>query len=352
MKNSPSISVCVPTYNRYRDLEKLIISFMLQEYKNSELLILDDLGSDKIKPLVNKYQKKDSRIKYHKNKKNLGFSNNLMQCFNITKCDYIVFMGDDDLFIDTTALNQFIYAFSLKNVGVVKARQILFKNSQINQAYPIAAEDKDIVVYKNGEDTFENLWFESLSISGLAFINDAFVKKSTSLNATLYPQVELMGKVCLKYNSAAINHYLVAVKSHTGQLNCMVYHLEGVKTNMLDDWLNIYKRIKKQDKNNTLNNFTTHRFLQKFTVFMTVFFPYTTLTQGRVETLLISANILRKFTPILLSPIFFISFFASILLPSWVLSSLAEKIKKSQLYGMMNNQEIKRFNKILSLYYR
>lgn len=352
MSVNPKISVVVPTYNRYKDLEKLIQSFMLQRCKNAELLILDDLGAKETEKLVKAYQKKDRRIVYHKNKKNLGFSRNIMQSFALTRSDYVVFMGDDDLFIHDDALSYFAQAFSQKNVGVVKAQQIIFKGSHINQASPILLTDKEIQVYKNGTETFENLWFESLSISGLGFINNSFVRDSITSSVTLYPQVELMGRVCLKYGSAAINHYLVAVKSHAGQLNCMVYELDSVRTNMLSDWLNIYDRIREKDKNNALQNFNQQRFLQKFTSFMTVFFPYTRLSRGRLDTIRVCVASLLKYPLNCISPRFLISVFASVILPKPILEILIEKVKRTRLVSLLKEKEVSQFNTILSLYYK
>jgi len=205
MKNPFRITVCVPTYNRFQDLDNLIVSFLKQDYENSELLVFDDLGSEKIGAVTRKWMKKSKKIFYHKNSKNLGFSNNMRQAFGLASGNIIVFMGDDDIFIDDIALSLFAKAFENERVGAVKASQILFRKKMVNQAFPLKKGKREIIYYKNGNETYENLWFESISVSGLAFRNNSEISKLVSNSVTLYPQVELMGLVCLKYFSAEEN---------------------------------------------------------------------------------------------------------------------------------------------------
>lgn len=351
MNKSSKITVCVPTYNRFKDLENLIVSFLKQDHENSELLILDDLGSDKIGEVAKRWMKKSKKILYHKNNKNLGFSNNMRQAFSLASGDIIVFMGDDDIFINNNALQLFENAFQDKNVGAAKASQILFRNGKVNQAFPLKADRGELIYYEKGPDTFENIWFESISVSGLAFRNIREIRKLVNSSITLYPQVELMGYVCLQYKSAEINKHVIGVQSHSGQLNCTNYIVDGVKTNILEDWFNVYDRISKYSEIHKWSFISKRRFIEKFTLFCLYLLPYNSLTSGRVETAKFIYEMLKDNANILISPFFYISSFVSLFLPKTLIIMSTEVLKKNRLKKQLSSDRIVKFNALLGKYY-
>jgi glycosyltransferase involved in cell wall biosynthesis len=351
MNRVPKITVCVPTYNRFKDLENLIVSFLEQDFENAELLIIDDLGSVKIGEVAKKWIKKSNKIIYHKNTKNLGYPNNMRQAFKLATGEIIVFMGDDDLFIDNSALSYFAKAFEDKKVGVAKASQILYKIGKVNQAFPLKRDKGEIIFYKNGNETFENIWFESISVSGLAFRNDKETKELVSEDITLYPQVELMGLVCLKHYSAEINKHLIGVQSHSGQLQCISYIVDGVRTNILKDWLEVYDRINKFALKNKLKFISKKRFMEKLTLFTLFFLPYSSLTNGRIETVRFILEIVRNNHEIMATPFFFVSCLISLFFPKRLIILFTETVKKLRLYKILPEDKVAKYNILLEKYY-
>lgn len=345
------ITVVTPAYKRYKDLENLIKSFLLQDYSKSELLIIDDLGSPKIGEVARKWMKKSEKILYHKNGENLGVVTNIRNSFNIAKGDVIVFMGDDDLFIDNHALSLLVKAFTNKKVGSAKASQILFKNGKISQAFPLKKDRNEIIPYE-GSEIFENIWFESVSFTGLAFRNNNKVKELISESVTLYPQVELMGLVSLWYEAAEINKHIVGVQSYSsGQLNPIYYNIDGVRTNILEDWVHIYERVKKVSNKDNLTFISRERFLYKLTSFVLYFLPFNSITNGKKETLMFVVKLLRYNKKIIFVPFLWISVFVSMFLPKRLISIPLEILKKIRLNHQIDEQTQKKFNSVLAKYY-
>lgn len=65
----PKVSIILPTYKRPKFLKRAVESVLAQDYKDWELVIIND-GSKDEEPLILEYADKDSRIKYgflHKN---------------------------------------------------------------------------------------------------------------------------------------------------------------------------------------------------------------------------------------------------------------------------------------------
>lgn len=349
--NTIKITVVAPTYNRYKDLENLIKSFLLQDYLNSELLIIDDLGTPKTEAVVKKWMKKSNKILYHKNEKNIGVVENIRSSFYISSGDVIVFMGDDDIFIDNAALSLFANAFKDNGVGSAKASQILFKKGKVSQAFPLK-RDKDEIIYYSGNEIFENIWFESISFTGLAFRNSSKIKKLITDSKTLFPQVELVGFIALQYKFAEINRHLVGVQSYSSsQLNPIFYNIAGIRTNILDDWLGIYKRISMIADKNKLRFISKKRFIDMLSSFVLIFLPYNSITNGKTESINFIFKTLKYNKRLLLNLVFWQSIIISIFFPEILIPNLLELIKKVRIKKQLNFEEIKKYNLLLSKYY-
>jgi glycosyltransferase involved in cell wall biosynthesis len=105
IKSTPLISVIVPIYNKKDYLQRCIKSILKQEYKNFELLLIDDGSTDNSGEICDFYAQKDSRIRVM-HQINSGVSKARNTGLAMTKGDYIFFIDPDDyisskLFKDT-----------------------------------------------------------------------------------------------------------------------------------------------------------------------------------------------------------------------------------------------------------
>jgi glycosyltransferase involved in cell wall biosynthesis len=63
MNSNPTVSIIIPTYNRAKLLPRSIKSVLNQTFQNFELIIVNDGSTDNTKEIVEKFKKKDERIK-------------------------------------------------------------------------------------------------------------------------------------------------------------------------------------------------------------------------------------------------------------------------------------------------
>lgn len=89
------VTIAIPTYNRDRYINKSIDSALKQTYKDIEVLVVDNASTDSTSKLVKKYN--DKRVRYIRNKKNVGMMNNWNKCIRLAKGDYLLILGDDDV---------------------------------------------------------------------------------------------------------------------------------------------------------------------------------------------------------------------------------------------------------------
>ena len=77
MGEKPLVSIIIPSYNMAHFLPETLDSVIAQKYSNFEALIIDDGSTDQTREVAQKYQKKDSRIKYvYQENKGLGGARN------------------------------------------------------------------------------------------------------------------------------------------------------------------------------------------------------------------------------------------------------------------------------------
>lgn len=93
MKNL--VTVAIPTHNREKYIGQSIESALNQTFDNVELLVVDNHSNDDTRKVVKKI--KNSRVRYIRNRKNIGMMNNWNKCIKHAKGNYIVILGDDDV---------------------------------------------------------------------------------------------------------------------------------------------------------------------------------------------------------------------------------------------------------------
>ncbi len=91
----PLLSIIVPCYNTGKYLNKCINSILEQNYKNIEVIIVDDGSTDDTKNIVKKIINEDNRVKYFY-KENSGVSDTRNYGLNKAEGEYITFVDSDD----------------------------------------------------------------------------------------------------------------------------------------------------------------------------------------------------------------------------------------------------------------
>ena len=132
-----SLSICIPTFNRTNYLDNCLNSIKLAK-KNFkfkiDVCVSDNNQNNLNTQTVNKY-KKFFKINYHKNRKNIGRSLNMLKAVSLSKSDFIWLIGDDDLVLPNSILN-------IKKVLERNRIDFLYVNSYSMNIKPIKLEKK------------------------------------------------------------------------------------------------------------------------------------------------------------------------------------------------------------------
>lgn len=122
------VSIIIPVLNGETSIKKCLESIVNQNYKNLEIIIVDNGSKDNTINIVNDFQKKDNRIKQYFSKKR-GVSNARNLGIQKASGDYIMFIDADDT-IDKDMIVLMLKIAKVKKCDIVKSGFKLIQNER------------------------------------------------------------------------------------------------------------------------------------------------------------------------------------------------------------------------------
>jgi glycosyltransferase involved in cell wall biosynthesis len=95
---SPLVSIGLPVRNGEDYIHLTLKSLLSQSFKNFELIISDNFSTDNTEKICKKFANKDFRIRFIKQKKNIGQAENLNTVLKKSKGKYFMWAAHDDLY--------------------------------------------------------------------------------------------------------------------------------------------------------------------------------------------------------------------------------------------------------------
>lgn len=93
----PRVSIGVAVYNGARFLARTLDSLLAQTYRDFELIVCDNCSMDGTEEICRRYAERDPRIRYHRNRENIGAPCNFNLTFELSRGEYFKWSGADDL---------------------------------------------------------------------------------------------------------------------------------------------------------------------------------------------------------------------------------------------------------------
>ena len=119
LSSTPKVSVLTPIYNTNpQHLRECIESILAQTFTDFEFIILNDSPDNKeVEKIVKSY--KDKRIKYYKNKENIGISNSRNKLIDLSKGEYLAIFDHDDISLPERLQKEVEILDKHKEIGAV-----------------------------------------------------------------------------------------------------------------------------------------------------------------------------------------------------------------------------------------
>ena len=99
-KNNILFSIVVPIYNSEKYLTRCIESVQRQQFKNFEIILVEDKSTDASNKICNLFLKQYKNIKLIKHNKRYGVSVSRNDGINAATGKYIIFIDSDDYLLD------------------------------------------------------------------------------------------------------------------------------------------------------------------------------------------------------------------------------------------------------------
>ena len=123
-KKSPLVSVIIPTYNRGWVLREAIDSVLAQDFKDFELIVIDDGSTDDTDLILSPYQ---NHIIVHK-QANQGVSSARNTGISLSSGTFIAFLDSDDLWLPDKLSVQIDFFVSNPDTAICQTEEVWIRN--------------------------------------------------------------------------------------------------------------------------------------------------------------------------------------------------------------------------------
>ena len=201
IKRKPSLSICIPAYNRAQYLPALLDSILTQNQPEIEIVITEDNSPERprIARIVREYQQRGvDCIRYFENEKTLGFDGNVRSLFERANGDYCLMMGNDDLLCpgSLATISGLLAQHPEVAVAIRSYGWFFDKPEEVDQ---VVKYFPATTIFAPGVDTVVTFFRRVGVLAGLVFRRqDALAVSTDRFDGTLYYQVYLAAELLLK----------------------------------------------------------------------------------------------------------------------------------------------------------
>jgi glycosyltransferase involved in cell wall biosynthesis len=124
------VSICIPTYNYRKYLSDALDSALSQDYPDMEVVVVDNFSDDGTPELVEEYRRRDGRIVFHQNSRNIGMTENFNRSMELARGKYVKFLCADDT-LEKNCVSKMVHVLEAHpEVTLVGCRRSVFDNDK------------------------------------------------------------------------------------------------------------------------------------------------------------------------------------------------------------------------------
>lgn len=125
---NPLISVIVPIYNVEKYIRECVDSIINQNYRNIEVLLIDDGSPDNSAVIIDEYSKKDKRVKVL-HKQNGGLSDARNYGIENAIGEYLMFIDGDDFLLGTDCIEKIVNSINKTRADIIQYKKVYWYNT-------------------------------------------------------------------------------------------------------------------------------------------------------------------------------------------------------------------------------
>ena len=125
------VSVIMPIYNAEKHLEEALNSIFVQDYKNIEIVLVDDCSKDNSAKIIADLQKEHPEIVYFLQPENLGAGAARNKALELANGQYVAFLDSDDIWKPQKISRQIELMKATKSPFSYTAIEMIDANSKV-----------------------------------------------------------------------------------------------------------------------------------------------------------------------------------------------------------------------------
>ena len=114
--HTPRLSIGLPVYNGERYLAQVLDDLLAQTFADFEIIVSDNASTDRTPEICASRIKRDPRVRYFKNTRNVGAINNFNRVFHLSKAPLFKWVASDDVHRPTYLQKPSIFSIEMKTL--------------------------------------------------------------------------------------------------------------------------------------------------------------------------------------------------------------------------------------------
>jgi glycosyltransferase involved in cell wall biosynthesis len=115
----PKISIVITVYNGEGYLETTLLSIQNQDFKDIEIIMVDDCSKDNSVKLIKELMMKDPRVKLYQNEENKGMLYTKTRGVLHAKGKYVLLLDEDDIYAQKDAFSTLYHEAEKNNLDLL-----------------------------------------------------------------------------------------------------------------------------------------------------------------------------------------------------------------------------------------
>ncbi|EEU7640660.1 glycosyltransferase family 2 protein [Campylobacter jejuni] len=250
----PKISIILPTFNVEKYIAKALESCINQSFKDIEIIVVDDCGSDKSIDIAKEYAKKDDRIKIIHNEENLKLLRARYEGVKVANSPYIMFLDPDD-YLELNACEECVRILKNNEIDLLFFNAFVLENNnkierKLNFQEKCYAKKRFLKELLKTKNLFWTVWAKVikkelyLKAVGLISLENAKINMAEDV-LLYYPLINISNTIF--HLSKNLYNYQINNFSITKTLT-----LQNIKTN-IQEQDNVLYLLKKMQYNYNFN---------------------------------------------------------------------------------------------------
>ena len=197
---NPKISIIIPVYNGEAFLQETLISIQNQDFKDIEIIIIDDKSTDNSTILIKELIKTEPRISFYQNEENKGPLYTKKKGILAAKGKYVMIIDDDDKFLQRDAFTSLYEEAEKFNLDILEFKSILSTSLLNIDQYNKTGKENYSILYQNELNNY-------MYFPGFLGVIEKYDNKKVNHFVKTILYVNILEQIDDKYFNIRINYY-------------------------------------------------------------------------------------------------------------------------------------------------